>query len=112
MKTIQITMDEKLLLKLDAQQETRRIGRSAVLRQAVLEYLDRGHRNSIAAGYQRAYSDKSGSLGDEFKGWEDVGQWPPELLPQGDSTCSHIRMMASNVQRSRRRGVTRNSAEK
>jgi len=70
-------MDEKLLVRLDAHQETRRIGRSAILRRAVSEYLDRHRRNAITGGYQRAYSDKSG-LEDEFKGWENEGEWPAE----------------------------------
>jgi len=42
MKTIQITIDEKLLAKLDADEETQRDGRSAVLRRAVGEYLKNG----------------------------------------------------------------------
>ena len=77
MKTIQITMDEKLLTKLDAHPDTRRAGRSAVLRQAVAEYLERRHRSAIANGYRQAYGDKPG-LGKEFKGWEDEGTWPTE----------------------------------
>jgi metal-responsive CopG/Arc/MetJ family transcriptional regulator len=77
MKTIQITMDESLLLKLDAHQDTRRLGRSAVLRQAVSEYLERRRRDAIASGYRQAYADKAG-LGEEFTGWEDEGRWPTE----------------------------------
>ncbi|PYR86414.1 MAG: hypothetical protein DMG19_13085, partial [Acidobacteria bacterium] len=41
MKTIQITIDEALLAKLDADEETKRNGRSAVLRRAAAEYLNR-----------------------------------------------------------------------
>ena len=77
MRTIQITMDEKLLVRQDAHQETRRIGRSAILRRAVSEFLDRHRRNAITDGYQRAYSDKSG-LGVELKRWENKGEWPAE----------------------------------
>jgi metal-responsive CopG/Arc/MetJ family transcriptional regulator len=77
MKTIQITMDEGLLARLDADEETRRDGRSAVLRRAAAEYLNRQRRRTIASSYQRAYAGKSG-LGREFEGWEDEGQWPQE----------------------------------
>lgn len=77
MKTIQITMDEKLLAKLDAHEETQRDGRSAVLRRAVADYLNRRRRVSIADSYKRAYSKKSG-LDREFEGWEDEGVWPKE----------------------------------
>ena len=77
MKTIQITMDEKLLSKLDADRETQRIGRSAVLRLAVTEYLNRRRRTEITRSYQRAYAAKPG-LGGEFDGWEEEGKWPSE----------------------------------
>jgi len=75
MKAIQITMDEALLAKLDASDEVRREGRSAVLRKAVAEYLARRRRSEIAEGYARAYGESSG-LGEEFAGWEEEGQWP------------------------------------
>jgi hypothetical protein len=77
MKAIQITFDEKLLRELDATEEVRRDGRSAVFRRAVAEYLQRKRRYSIAERYERAYGD-GGGLGDEFGGWEDQGQWPNE----------------------------------
>ena len=75
MKTIQITMDEKLLAELDRHEETRRDGRSAVLRRAASEYLKGRRHQTIAEGYRRAYAKKSG-LGREFEGWENEGVWP------------------------------------
>lgn len=77
MKTIQITIDEDLLAELDQSEETRRDGRSAVLRRAAAEYLKRRRRVEIAQAYQRAYGSGEG-LGPEFEGWEDEGQWPIE----------------------------------
>jgi metal-responsive CopG/Arc/MetJ family transcriptional regulator len=77
MKVIQITVDEKLLQKLDANDETRRDGRSAVFRRAVIEYLDRQCRRAITTGYRRAYSAEAGP-GNEFEGWEEEGSWPSE----------------------------------
>jgi metal-responsive CopG/Arc/MetJ family transcriptional regulator len=77
MKVIQITMDEKLLQRLDANDETRREGRSAVFRRAVKEYLDRQRRRTITTGYRRAYSAEAG-LCKEFEGWEEEGSWPSE----------------------------------
>jgi metal-responsive CopG/Arc/MetJ family transcriptional regulator len=77
MKTIQITMDEELLAKLDRDLETQRDGRSAVLRRAAAEYLKRRRHRDIAAGYQKAYGNKPG-LGNEFDGWENEGRWPSE----------------------------------
>ena len=77
MKTIQITMDEKLLAKLDADEETRRNGRSAVFRRAVAEYLKQRRRLAIADSYRKAYGNTEG-LGQEFEGWEHEGIWPTE----------------------------------
>jgi metal-responsive CopG/Arc/MetJ family transcriptional regulator len=77
MKTIQITMDEELLRELDEDEETQREGRSAVLRRAAAEYLERRRRIDIAKRYRQAYADEPG-LGAEFEGWEDEGQWPNE----------------------------------
>ena len=77
MKTIQITMDEKLLAKLDADEETRRDGRSAVLRRAVADYLSRRRRTTIASSYRKAYSNKD-AIVRELEHWEDEGVWPSE----------------------------------
>ncbi|PYS16507.1 MAG: hypothetical protein DMG17_12270 [Acidobacteria bacterium] len=77
MKTIQITIDEALLAKLDADEETKRNGRSAVLRRAAAEYLNRRRRQTIAESYRRGYASGSG-IGKEFEGWEREGQWPEE----------------------------------
>jgi metal-responsive CopG/Arc/MetJ family transcriptional regulator len=75
MKAIQITMDEALLARLDADDEVRRDGRSAVIRRAADEYLRRRRRRAIASQYARAYG-AGASLGEEFGGWEDEGSWP------------------------------------
>ena len=77
MKAIQITFDEALLRELDATEEVRRDGRSAVLRRAAAEYLRSKRRYVIAERYRQAYGDGKG-LGEEFKGWEDEGRWPDE----------------------------------
>jgi metal-responsive CopG/Arc/MetJ family transcriptional regulator len=77
MKTIQITMDEGLLARLDRYEETRRDGRSAVLRRAVAEYLKGRRKQNISESYRRAYGVDAG-LGSEFEGWEKEGQWPKE----------------------------------
>lgn len=75
MRAIQVTLDEQLLARLDADEEVRRDGRSAVIRRATAEYLRRRRRQAIAAAYARAYGGDAG-LGKEFEGWEDEGAWP------------------------------------
>ena len=76
MKAIQVSFDETLLEELDATEEAKRDGRSAVLRRATAEYLRRHRRDEIAESYRRAYD--SPGLGDELEGWEDQGTWPSE----------------------------------
>jgi hypothetical protein len=75
MKPIQVMMDEGLLARLDATAEVEREGRSAVLRRAVEEYLERRRRFEIAERYRRAYGADPG-LDPTFEGWEDEGAWP------------------------------------
>lgn len=75
MKVIQVSVDEELLARLDADEEVRRDGRSAVLRRAADEYLRRRRKRAIAAQYAAGYKATSG-LGREFSGWEDEGAWP------------------------------------
>ena len=75
MKAIQITIDDRLLARLDADPEVKRLGRSAVFRRAVEAYLSRTRRRTIADAYRRAYGTPPAS-DDEFDGWEDEGVWP------------------------------------
>ena len=75
MKAIQVTLDDALLARLDADEEVKRDGRSAVLRRAADEYLRRRRRRTIAEQYAKAYRGNAG-LGDEFSGWDTEGTWP------------------------------------
>lgn len=74
MKTIQMTIDERLLAAVDADPETRAVGRSAVLRRALFDYLRRKRRAEIARAYERAY----GKGVPELEGWPAEGAWPAE----------------------------------
>lgn len=76
MKPIQIMMDEALLQSLDQDEEVRREGRSAVLRRAVAEYLERRRARQIAAQYQEGYGERPG-LGEDWEGWDKEGQTVP-----------------------------------
>ena len=76
MKAVQVTLDEKLLARLDATEEAKREGRSAVLRRALAEYLARRRRSEIAEAYEKAYGE--GGAGEELAGWEGEGVWPEE----------------------------------
>jgi metal-responsive CopG/Arc/MetJ family transcriptional regulator len=74
MRAIQITLDDALLTRLDADEEVRRDGRSAVIRRAADEYLRRRRKRAIADQYAAAYGSATPLAG--FEGWEDEGQWP------------------------------------
>lgn len=74
MKAIQVTLDDELLARLDADEEVRRDGRSAVLRRAASEYLRKRRKRRVADQYAKAYGDRPG-LGAEFEDWEGEGTW-------------------------------------
>lgn len=74
MKAVQITLDEKLLAELDADDEVKRDGRSAVLRRAAIDYLRRKRSASIREAYRRGY----GSGAEDLAGWTDEAVWPEE----------------------------------
>ena len=67
--------DEELLDRLDADEQVRRVGRSAVLREAAAQYLRSKTRRGITERYRRAYGTGGDPL-EGFEGWEDEGQWP------------------------------------
>lgn len=69
--------DETLLGRLDAEQEVKRLGRSAVLRRLVADYLERRREAAIDARYRKGYAHGEG-LGPEFEGWEDDAAWLEE----------------------------------
>jgi metal-responsive CopG/Arc/MetJ family transcriptional regulator len=75
MKAIQVTLDDDLLARLDADEEVRRDGRSAVLRRAADQYLRKRRKRMIAEQYAKAYG-AAPNLGSEFSGWENEGAWP------------------------------------
>ena len=75
MKAIQITLDERLLARLDADEEVKRDGRSAVMRRAVFDYLRRKRRSAVAEAYRRAYGRRKDA---ELELWADEGAWPEE----------------------------------
>ncbi len=72
MKVIQVSMDERLLKSLDKRPEVKKLGRSAVLREAVYEYLRSKRKKEIAEEYRRAYA---GGPDPELAGWEKQGVW-------------------------------------
>ena len=76
MVRVQITFDEALLKRLDADPETRRLGRSAVLRKAVEEWLKRKRASEIDERIRRGYQRRPPV---EFNEWlKEEPPWPDE----------------------------------
>lgn len=75
MKPLQIMMDESLLQRLDADEEVKKDGRSAVIRRAIAEYLKQRRRRQIAESYRRGYAS---GVSDELATWVGEGTWPDE----------------------------------
>ena len=78
MKRILVMFDEALLARFDASEEVRREGRSAVLRRAAAEFLQRRQRRTVAEQYRKAYARPQPSTADsgELAGWSEEGSWP------------------------------------
>jgi metal-responsive CopG/Arc/MetJ family transcriptional regulator len=74
MKAIQITVDDALLARLDADPEVQELGRSAVFRRAVDAYLRQRRRRATGEAYRKAYAGATGVP--ELEGWSDEGVWP------------------------------------
>ena len=75
MKTIQITIDPELLHKIDNDEESIKIGRSAFLRKAVRYYLEQKRLKSISEQYRSGYRRES-EINDDLTSWEDEQVWP------------------------------------
>jgi metal-responsive CopG/Arc/MetJ family transcriptional regulator len=75
MKAIQITVDERLLARLDAEPDVKRLGRSAIFRLAIDTYLRQRRKRSLADAYRLAYGRSTRTPG-ELVSWEEEGVWP------------------------------------
>jgi metal-responsive CopG/Arc/MetJ family transcriptional regulator len=77
MKAIQFTIDEALLRRVDADRETKTVGRSAFLRRAIAEYLRRKRAGEIRDAYRRGYAEHPPG-GGEFAAAPEALAWPEE----------------------------------
>ncbi len=77
MKAIQISVDERWLERVDADDETKLRGRSAFIRGAVLSYLERKREAEIVAAYRRGYGGAP-VTDDEFSVEGDGSPWPED----------------------------------
>lgn len=77
-RSVQISVDEELLREIDRRPETKREGRSAVIRAALRLYLDRKRQESVDDQYARGYGSAKAPAADEFEPLLDRQAWPDE----------------------------------
>jgi metal-responsive CopG/Arc/MetJ family transcriptional regulator len=75
-KPVQVSLDEELLRRIDADPETKRRGRSAVVRSALLLYLQRKRRRAVDDMIMRAYGDQADDMLQEIEPLFHAQAWP------------------------------------
>ena len=75
-RPVQISIDEELLRRLDADSDAQRQGRSAFVRTAVRYYLEAKQRREVEARLQRAYQGRADELLDEVADLITDQEWP------------------------------------
>lgn len=68
----------RLLRRIDANPETKQLGRSAFVRHAVELYLRAGHKLATDAAIRRAYGKRDAALEDEIVALMGAQAWPDE----------------------------------
>jgi metal-responsive CopG/Arc/MetJ family transcriptional regulator len=77
-KPVQISIDEDLLAQVDADSETKRDGRSAFMRSAILRYLAAKRRRAVDAAIVRAYRGKSAAAMGDDSDLIEAQEWPDD----------------------------------
>jgi metal-responsive CopG/Arc/MetJ family transcriptional regulator len=77
MRTIQAVIDEKLLKAADVAAKRRKLNRSALIREALGEYLKRAGASELDERDRRGYQAQL-QRSQEFKVWEDAAAWPDD----------------------------------
>ena len=75
METIQVVLDSGLLRAADVAARRARVNRSALVREALREYLKRLHTRELEARDRRGYQEHPQSAAD-LEAWERVASWP------------------------------------
>lgn len=75
-KPVQVSIDLELLRRIDADPETREMGRSAFVRSAVSTYLAAKQRKAIDLAIGEAYGGAADVMEDEVSELVDAQAWP------------------------------------
>ena len=77
METIQVVLDEGLLQEADRAAKRSKINRSALIRDALREYLKLLHVRELELREEEGYRRQPDSAV-EARSWEQAAAWPPE----------------------------------
>jgi metal-responsive CopG/Arc/MetJ family transcriptional regulator len=77
METIQVVLDGKLLKAADSAAKREKVNRSALIRQALEEYLKRLHIRDLEERDRRGYLAKP-QRQEEYRPWEEAAAWPED----------------------------------
>lgn len=77
MHTIQIVLDSKLLKAADTAAKRRKVNRSALIRQALQEHLNRARMMDLEERDRRGYQAQPQSI-EEYLPWEEAAAWPED----------------------------------
>lgn len=77
METIQVVMEGELLKATDRAARKLKVNRSALIRDAVREHLERLHTRQLELQEREAYERIPDDPG-EFAAWDKVAAWPRE----------------------------------
>ena len=77
-KSLRITLDEKLVARIDRDAQTRREGRSAFVRDAVQLYLEAKRRRATDAAIAAALAPHKREILHEVESILEAQEWPDE----------------------------------
>ena len=75
METIQVVLNAKLLKAADIAAKRQKVNRSALIRQALQEHLDRLHLLDLERLDRRGYETQP-QRAEEYGAWEEAAAWP------------------------------------
>jgi metal-responsive CopG/Arc/MetJ family transcriptional regulator len=75
METIQVVLDTKLLKAADVAAKRQKVNRSALIRTALQEHLNRLHARELEERERRGYQAKP-QRAEEYSPWEEIAAWP------------------------------------
>ena len=77
MHRIQVVFDSKLREAADVAAQRLKMNRSALIREALSEYLKRHHLRDLEERDRRGYQGKPQKR-EEYQAWEDSAAWPQD----------------------------------